>query len=500
MKGKLASALLTLLILAPLSFATNYYPAQPSITSPSNASTDIATNPRVESSAMLEINQSGSSATGSLIFSSASWRFYERDDSLTFFGGIAGTDATRFDAIPERITTYTVPDTLELMFNGSQIAKLNIYNTGKVDLLSVSDTIIATITAQSDALAQYRPGAGFDVIKTLNNGVLVQWSFQTTAYSNEHTIEVFIANNGNLIVRTSPNALTESLFNSTDSIFSATTESEAISKSLADWKVLLENQSENEFGLVFNINPDNNNLRAQLPAESAITDIQKPAIIEVTADNVMYDTPENTLDPIKEYTGQVQYVAQQAGENRLSELSAPVNFTTALDSNLSVELLNTPSATIGESVRFEFEVTNTGKDAGRPMVEVKLPFNALNKINGTLGDFFKAESSAGTNSTCIINVVSDETFLRCTLDVSADQNSKVYITSTFYDAGTTNIGYRVCETRLDRCNGVDYIPLSITVTNKQTEESTSSESSSGGGSAIWLTLLSLSLLRLRRKS
>jgi len=475
-----------------------HFPQIPTVTSPAYRATDVELPLAIESSAMQEADQFRTPTTGNLTFTEASWIFYPRDDSITYVLGRRGDDQLDLQAIGEEFVFYFVPDGLDLEFNGLTVSKLRISNQGNIDLLTDTDSEIGEITYQPDRTWDTIPSNSIKTfVKSFEDYLLINTAYSTQAYTNDATIQIVIADNGNILMRTAPKDLSSDFFSSTNSSFGVTLGNQTLKNSLSDWKTTLTNNQQTDFGLVFNIN-ESNQLVAQIPTVFDIASNVEPAIVSETVSSITADL-SSSLEAGTEYFAQVRHKATNSSDQaRYSNWSGAVNFTTALNSEYEISGLQKPTSIItGTPVKLSMEVSNTGTDGGKPRVEIKLPFNAISNLNGTLSDFFAAEviwNGEDFGSNCAVNVANDETFIGCTLPIDSQDSEDFEATFTFYEAGQQSYAYRVCETKLNRCDDAAFTSESITVQSPSDPNNTNGGSSGG---ALSLLLLAVPFIRRR---
>ena len=486
--------------------AQAYFPQIPTVTSPAYRATDVEQPLAIESSAMVEADQSGTPTTGNLTFAEASWIFYQRDDSITYIFGRRGDDQLDLQAIGQDIVVYSVPEGLDLEFNGLTVSKLRISNQGNIDLLTDTDSEIGEITYQPDRTWATIPSNSTKTfVKAFEDYLLINTAYSTDTYTNDAIIQIFIADNGNILIRTSPNDLSSNFFSSSNSSFGVNLGNQTLKKSLSEWKTTLTNNQQTDFGLVFNIN-ESNLLVAQIPTVFDIASNVEPAIVSETVSSITADL-SSSLEAGTEYFAQVRHKATNgSNQPRYSNWSGAVNFTTALNSEYEISELQKPATIItGTPVKLSMKVSNTGTDGGQPRAEIKLPFNAISNLNGTLSDFFAAKvANNGSDSTsnCSVNVVNDETYVSCTLSMDSQDSEDFEATFTFYEAGQQSYAYRVCETKLNRCDDAAFTSESITVqaTSGPSGNNGGSSDSSSSGGALAVLLLAAPFLRRRYAS
>ena len=313
--------------------AQAYFPQIPTVTSPAYRATDVELPLAIESSAMQEADQFGAPSTGNLTFAEASWIFYPRDDSITYIFGRRGDDQMDLGTINQDFVSYTVPDGLDLEFNGLTVSKLRISNQGNIDLLTDTDSEIGEITYQPDRIWDTIPSNSTKTfVKAFEDYLLINTAYSTETYSDDAIIQISIANNGNILIRTSPNDLSSNFFSSTNSSFGVSLGNQTLKKSLSEWKTTLTGDQQTAFGLQFNVN-ESNQLVSQTPAVVDIALDVEPVIISETVPSISAELTSN-LEAGTEYFAQVRHKATNSSdEARYSNWSGAVNFTTEQKDN-----------------------------------------------------------------------------------------------------------------------------------------------------------------------
>lgn len=504
MKGHLLPAVLALAV-SPMSFAGvtySFFPAQPTITEPTDGATDVETSATVSTNVLTEVNAQGTTnSSSSLTLDGVQWYLTtDADSTVTYFGGLRATasSAERLAFMPEESYDYTVPENVSLSFDSLAVPVLRIYNTGKLELISEADVVIGTVYVQPDLLGAVKPDTtdARITVKAYDNGVSVIWPFIADDASNAAVkMEALLLDNAIIVVRADPADLSDSLYTLTGGNVGVELDDDSNTGSLAGWKSGLTGTA-TEFGLKFT-RTDASTINSSTASPTTLSSYTEPTTTTETVDNV---TGELSLLPGEEYRAYAQYVVTDGSGNTVySSLSDAVMFTTELNSSYTLDLPSTDGIVAATPVELTFSLSNTGEHGGAPKVEVVLPFNALENLNGTLSDFFDAETEA-TEADCGLNIAGGDTTLSCTTLMDAGESATVDFTATFNTVGAQDIEYRVCETKLNGCEGIEYKTLTINVSSADSGDGNGSDdsSSSGGGSTFWFLLLSLPLTLLRR--
>jgi len=231
-------------------------------------------------------------------------------------------------------------------------------------------------------------------------------------------------------------------------------------------------------------------------AQPAIPALALPAIQTFTsaADILTIISEEDELESGTQYQAQVRY---ETTGGDFSNWSDPVSFTTDIDTDYQVDLSGNVSFefTAGEPRFLTVNVSNEGTDAGHPKLQLRLPFNVLDGLDGTVSDFY---SISGCGSSVVIN--GGASVVSCDLaELGAESSVDVTATLTLKE-GVDVIEYRVCEQ--DLCDEVPYESLAVSVVAGVPPPTPggSSISSSSSGGAFWYLLLGLPVLGIFRKS
>jgi len=514
MKGKLLPAALAL-AMSPMTLAgstATYFPAAPEITEPTANETDVPTEATLSTSAMVPTDFNGDPAAnvghGSIALDSVRWYLADTDSgsldsSLFVYGGLristAFYDNFPFGDLAAQSYDHPVPEALELSFESTSVAALRIYNQGHIEMLSDGGSVIGTVRARpTSSRWDFKPSLTEPriLVKEYSNAIAVRWGFDVdTDIEETLTLEAIIRDDERVVILADPSDMANDVYTDTGGSIGIELASASDVRSLAGWKSFISGSD--DFGLFLEIS--DSAITPSVPDPVTLSDFAMPSFTELEAPSLNFQT---TLLPGTKYQAYAQHVATSEDSPNptiYSSFSDAVTFTTELNSEYSLDVPSTEGIQAGVPAELAFTLSNTGTDAGIPRVEVRLPFSALENLNGSLSAFFNAESDA-SSADCDTQIENDITTLSCSQALDAGASSTVNVTATFYETGNTDLEYRVCETKVDTCEGVEFTSLSVSVEAEGGSEpdNGSGSSSSGGGSMFWLTLLALPLLRLRR--
>ena len=523
MKGSAALSLILPFVAAqaiPVMAASPYFPAQPSVDDPSDGAVSISTNPELSGSILAEIDATGASGDGNnLTLTRAEWRIFEdasaSDTPLRELGGVQGGSAVNLDSIPASTYEYPLPAPVD--FGSASATTLEVVTSGTARLKSDSGAVLREVILQPGGLSDIRPVHESAItVQSSPSIVRIQWEFESDLYASDIVLQSYFltAPSPAIYLFAAPSDLSNAWFNNTNGTIKISLGPEGNPYSLSELKTqisTLDSEStvfalaftENETGDAINIGLVDPELGT--PDTASWTDF-----IEVTADSVVTPDPQLLLAPATSYGVQVRYVASEGGAERISDWSAPAMFVTELNSEYDIEqptLEASPQATVPTEVTLE--IANVGEHGGKPRAEFRLPFN---DSSGASFDITTSVSGQG----CEVVSGDDLTVLFCEQALDASAAMEVVATITPAEAGTLDIEYRVCESLLDRCEGVPFETYSVDVAaapeinNPQpgSGDEENNESTTGGdpdfgapsssGSISWLPLLGLALLRRRR--
>ena len=503
------------LVSSPVMAASPYFPETPTIDTPADAATNVALNPELSGSALLE--KGGSS--GNLVFDSAEWRVSAPNDRFVITGGTRGDETINLDSIPESTYIYDIPSGFN--FHGVYATRLEVTNTGIAELIAADDSVIATITMQPGELTDLRPKNEDPIIISapeattdLTLAVTIQWTYVSDVVAGDIVMQAsFLVENG-ISIFTIPKNLDNPLFDISNSLAtvdwpaqSYTSSTDSGDDTLPSWKDLLTGADSpaSEFALNFKPDMEGNVVASPSSLNDAPGLYEGPEYIVATGSDVTLSDPGLALEPATDYAVQVRYSVLEGASERKSDWSEPSNFQTGLNTDYT---LTTPATTdILASVpkTLEFEISNNGSDGGQALIEIRLPFNGFEVLEGRFSEHYNATSDAAIrNCDDTTDFDKNETYLHCEITLEAGATAKVTFLATFYDEGANTFDYRVCETLLDRCDDTNYeaaafnvaaAPEVSTPEEEPVEIDEDSGSSSGGGSILWLTILGVALLR-----
>jgi hypothetical protein len=450
-------------------------------------------------------------SSGDISFESTKWRITaEPDSSVHYYGGVAGDSSNRtpLSYTPEESFLHDVPAGLDLQFDNTSVAQIRFTNIGTLELLSEGGEVIASATVRPTNLYSIYPSEALITVKEYNNAISVIWSFDFYNVDSAQ-MEVVIFNDAVIALRASPKSLSNDLYSLDGGSLGVSIGEDSLTDTLPNWKTYLTGLAPEdfapiaidptEFGLQFLRNSSGDLIRMPI-SERDISTFEAPEFVEHDFAAI---TDEVSLAPGTLYQAYAQHFASSDWDSNYkarSSVSVPVSFTTELNSAYTLDLPSTAGIEVGVPADLTFTLNSTGEHGGAPKVEVVLPFNAIDYLNGSLSDFFDADIE-NAEANCGVSIISGDTILSCTTLMDAGDSDTVDVTATFYAAGSYDVEYRVCETKLDGCDGVAYQTLAVEIEAPvDLEPEGSDSSSSGGGSTLWLTLLALPLLRLRRKA
>ena len=511
------------LLLSPLTFAvsTSEFPAQPSIEYPLPSGTDISTSATFEGSAFTPVNDSGDSAQGGTLTPLGSqWRFSEVE-SLTREGGFAATTPLAFDQLPDDVTHVSIPAEAGFRVEGTAVTSMEIRANGTVSLRDELDAELAIINTGISTLDQYAPVATEAILLSLSSSssssssirITIQWYFDALAagagdvYAQASIFRGFTdgstEENSVVGINFGGSELTDPAFSdTTGSIGLSLTSGNSDNRSLDAWTGALAPETPSL--LIFITHDNDGVITSSLDEESSIFFATDDEQIFATSDTTDL-AASDLLDPATQYYAQVRYSATSSTDSstRYSPWSEPVAFTTDVQSAYSFGPENDAPLTVLENdiTNIKFLLSNTGTDAGEPQVSLRF---TLPNAEAELG-IFSATLSDQAGS-CLTSRTSNEadTEIAITCRVSKlEAGDSIEATLRLRLYSDTDFEYRACETLLNRCSDVEYTAGQVTViaSGDEIDDETESESSGdSGGSTLWLTLLALPLLRLRRKA
>lgn len=509
------------------------FPEPPTITSPQDGDTDVSTSPRLESTAM--------ESTGYTALDT-SWVLYESVDNTALVQSAFGISPEGSIRISENdyllsyadlaeyqssTKTITLPEETNITVAGERAHTVRIDSRGNVRVYNQAQEALMDVDLAIAAPDEYGPLPVFSSMVQLQaDSVLIPFTWMSAPGLNSLTFFIEINSTDSVSIFSYYSDLNEAVFNATGSSLSISISDSIFNGpgTLAQWKQALSDISETDFGMQF-IMDDEGVIQWQ-PAERSFNTFEVyPDFIQYY-DNEFYDSrgSNTTLKPGTDYTAHAIFITTDntsPSRTIYSEASDPVHFSTALNSQYTLNLAAPDTIVAGTPVVFNFTLANEGTDPGIPLAEVRLPFSAEELTEGDISELFSAviDSETDAEAQCSVTIVEGDTVLGCTLPMEADTSAVFSATATFAQSGNYGVEYRVCETLLDRCEGVDYFTASVTVgsvteepapadpgdVNQSPDDDTSypengSSGSSNGGALFWLTLLALPFARRLRSS
>ena len=484
--------------------APNYFiPSEPTITAPADQATDVAITPELVSSDF-EFTETYEPSNDPAL-SASKWLSYQSDESIDLLGG----KKLSYSNYHQSDFEYAIPFPINI--SGQLATKIRVNSSGDiriVEILNVQNTQIARAFLELNEF-DFQPNMNFVVVKKFSSSLQLQWNL-INEQGVEITAEFILFDNGNdssdvFGWRTTPNEYTNSLFDSSNSAAACrvstdniNTSQSSFDKDFDTWKDLLS-ENYDKFFLACTSSPKDGGYEIQLK-ELNIVDVTNflPEINFYTSstENITLSDAER-LNASTKYTTQVQHIGAEGQLIAASSWSAPVSFTTrAADTNYQVTTPTDLAFTVGVAKNLTFKVSNTGSEAGSPQVTIRLPFEALNVVNGTVKDFFSV--SIG-NQDCEMTQSAGQTDFVCQLDsLAAATEVQLATKITAENDAVKSIEYQVCD--LDKCDDTPFTTVNISVTDAEaaTQSPAASSSSSSGGSMFWLLLMA-PLLLVRRK-
>jgi hypothetical protein len=529
MKSYLTPLLFTVASLTAISAnagAPSYFiPTEPTVTAPADQASNVSLTPEFTSSdfQFTEGNESDNDPT----LSKSNWIVSKKSDNITIIGSsrASNNNSSNFNF------EYDIP--FDITISGQTAVKLKVeISTGDgtqyqlIKLLAENHNTIALTHLALDGF-RFQPNKSFVITKTTANTLQLQLHLingEATEIIAEYILldrglENQVAKDDVFGWRTTPNELTNTLFSSTDSSASCSVAESNIASidtnigipehdgastapfsSLNEWKVLLEENNFDKFLIACKSQP------TETPNESKIVvtaftsaDITNflPQITDFSTDSESYTLSDaEQLSPNTAYNVQTQHIAILEDKTAVSNWSDSISFTTrAADTIYQVTAPTDLAFTTGVAKDLAFKISNTGSEAGAPQVTIRLPFEVLSALNGTLSDFFNV-SVGGKN--CAMNQSGGKTDFVCQLDsLAAAAEVELAAKVTVQDTAISKIEYQVCDTA--KCAATAFTAVDITVTAAPTDPAPeASSSSSSGGSMFWLFLMA-PLLLVRRK-
>lgn len=481
--------------------APSYFiPTEPTVITPADQATDVEITPALTSSDFLFSENLAPDNNPTLSISN--WVISKKSAAITILGSEKASNQSPAVFSFE----YDVP--LAINISGQTVTKLQVVVDGAyqtVKLLSIEDKIIALADIAFSNF-DFQTDRKFVISKTSSNSMLLQWHLKD-AESTEAIIEFMLIDTGlddaNIAKadvfgwRTTPNEYANTLFDSENSgagckvaTDNTSSNSSYVGDAFLDWKAAEAGTYDKFYLACTSASTANEGEYAVNQVELNLTDVTSflPDITVFSSATEAHTLDDaSRLSPNTEYSVQVQHTGITAPLTGDSSWSTPVSFTTrAADTNYQVTVPTDLAFTTGQAKDLAFNISNTGSETGAPRVIIRLPFEALSIIEGTISDFFNV--SIGDNN-CELYQSDGKTDFVCHLD-SLEAAAEVQLTAklTVQDTTISKIEYQVCEPA--KCAATAFTAVGITVTT--------SGGSSSGGSMFWLFLMT-PLLLVRRK-
>lgn len=514
MKGKLLPALIAAAI-APTALGGASYtfiPDTPSIEAPADASIDIALHPEISGSAPAAKERFNTANDYSVTLASAEWLFYEHDENLTILGGFENL----YPDFSNSYKFWLIESPIEFTIDGEAVTHLEITNSGEVTLVNANRDTLGRVIVSSDNAHQVQSALATDIIELRQISptlVTVTWYLENSTNSGTtwtNTLQAVLDSDGpKLGFKMTQDDFASDYFNLTETKLACYmreggSEFSGIEISAALLKAAHNDNSQSGTSRVCYTDEASAQSGGDLikVSQYANNDLlgETTTFTELTVGTNPYQMQtDESFSPGTEYDAVLRYLVTDGYATGKSAWSDEITFSTELNSAYTLDLPSTAGIEVGVPADLTFTVNSTGEHGGAPKIEVVLPFNAIDSLNGSLSDFFDADTE-NAEANCGVSIISDDTILSCTTLMDAGDSDTVDLTATFYAAGSYDVEYRVCETKLDRCNDVAYQALAVEIEAEAQVDPTTdgSGSSSSGGAMFWLTLLALPLLRLRR--
>jgi hypothetical protein len=501
--------------------APSYFiPSEPTVTAPADQASNVAITPELTSSDFLftESYESGNPPT----LSTSNWVISKKSDNILILGSESASreENGRVRSLSEFSFEYDIPFAITL--SDQTATKLQVSTEDgyqSVKLLSSVGNVIAYADIGLNEF-NFQSERNFIISTASSNSLSLQWHL-TNSVSTEAIIEFILIDSGlngdqtakNDIFgwRITPNEYTNSIFNSENSgagcevaidgnDSTAPSDYSTVSMDLPGWRDA-DSGNYDEFYLACTSKPADEAEKHSIHLlEISPVDVTSflPKINVFSSPSESYTLNDGeALNLSTEYTAQVQHIGGSGELTGGSSWSAPVSFTTrAADTNYQVTTPTDLAFTVGVAKNLAFKVSNTGTEAGSPKLTIRLPFNALEVLNGSLHDFFQIISN---EPNCSMSAMAEKTDFTCEYD-SLAAGGEVQLTTkiTVEDIAVESIEYQVCD--LDKCDDTPFTTVNISVTDAEpaAQSPAASSSSSSGGSMFWLLLMA-PLLLVRRK-
>lgn len=505
--------------------ANTFVMERPTVTSPKNNDT-VSKSPALAGSNAVAKDTATGNALTDLVLEQSQWLVYEPDETLDILGGFH-TLKHGLNLLNDNMY-QDVDYPLDTTIDGAKVKKLRIYAAATVELLDSDNKLLGKIKAIPTALHKIQPSHGDNsdaliFVKHYNNGVIINWPLKSTDTSApwSATLQAVINDNGEIGIRSSVNDLSNSLFALTDGSVGCTLRSQDTLQpsnpfnSLNSLKSRLES-SVSKFSWICE-KGDDGNIKNTAYKDATPQQFTIPDYKIFTSTDKTYTLKESeALKTGHKYNAHVRYTGTSAtytDDKSYSSWSKPVTFVTDIQSLYSITTPKDIKFVAGKAKTLSFEFSNTGTEAGSPSVSVRVPFNVISRLNGTLSDFYSS-SIDGKKCGDIKSENNSSTFT-CSVDKLSPGESRKFDVKLTFNKDDKELEYRVCEA--SKCDKAPYSRLPVTVESDAAkkpsdnqkkepakEKGTSSKpkessSSSSGGGAFWLLLLALPLFRMARK-
>lgn len=486
---------------------TTFVPLEPTVESPLDGAADVSKTPRLESNLASAVD-SNDTSPWPVNLERAEWIVYETENNVRFAGGAILENVDFSGSAKE----FAFPIS-GVMLNGREIKHVGVNQVGGVWLSNVDHYALARIHVQPTYFNEIASSDNNALVAVFNNDdvVIVQWyqkNAEGAAQAWESTIEAIITKEGLLGIRMSDNSLTSSIYTLAGGEVGCSMLTgnnypgpmTSVIKTLPEWKTLLQGASQTEFSLSCTLTPDGSQFDlSPLMATTPFT-LPTPQIKHLSSDAVSLTVSEqDQLMPGRTYYAQVRHVVKNVDDmseqpfTQTSAWSDPVSFTTvAPQVSFEVALPQDLVFVKDEAKQVQFTVKNNGPDIASPVVELRLPLDFTQVINGSLSDFFAADIN-GVN--CPVRMNNGQTILSCSLDqlaVNASLNFNALI--TLNDTTINQVEYRVCN---QACDLQDYTPVDVSVIEARNNPSNNGSNTEESGGALFALYALIALLRRR---
>ena len=499
---------------------TTFVPTEPVIESPQSGDVDVSKTASLTGSTLQALDSEFSSSE-SVVLEEAEWIFYDAESNIRLTGGQV-FDSTFGNLSPRGSYSFDFPFN-GVNFDNRAVTTVSVDQEGIVTLQDIDGVDLARVKAQLTHANNIDPATNdaFVAIKTLPNQLMIQFYQKSSASSPSvwsNTSEIIVTDSGQLALRLSNNVLSSDFYNLADGSvgcgISFSGSMTNVFKSLAAWKVIL--QADNtKFSLLCSENVAKNGIQLQTLTEADVINFDLPVIKKVVSTSTDYTLAANeALEAGKDYIAQLRYTAKAASDNSESPLlnrsawSKPLSFTTvAAQTSYDVVVPSDLTFVVDEAQSFPVIITNNGSDAGSPLLNILLPYNFLNGMNGSVSDYFNIDMEGAE---CSVALIAEETVMSCSAVELAPGESLTYTaTVTLRSNDVTQLKYRICDAI--NCESTGYTDFAIDVmgsgqnsgegngSSSSSSSSNSSSSSSGSSNTLFLALIGCLTMLRRRK-